>query len=110
MAQWQKKCVNGNNPEILSNMQKTNPKSYKRDQEEGLKSYADMTMYTIDPARLVPIRCHHKLPAAIVTSLTLATSDESFSLQWLKCMQLAHARTTMSSLGPRPSASASLVF
>ena len=40
--------------------------------EEGLKSYADMTIYAIGPAGLVPTMCHHKLPAAIVTSLTLS--------------------------------------
>ena len=33
--------------------------------KEGLKSYADMTIYAIDPARLVPAMCHHKLPTAI---------------------------------------------
>jgi len=34
-------------------MQKTNPKSYKQDQKEGLKGYADMTIYALDLARLV---------------------------------------------------------
>jgi len=39
--------------------------------KEGLKVYADMTIYAIDPARLVPKMCHHNLPTTIVTSLTL---------------------------------------
>jgi len=40
--------------------------------EEGLKSYADMTIYATHPARLVPTMCHHQLPTAIVMSLTLS--------------------------------------
>jgi len=37
--------------------------------KEGQKIYADMIIYAIDPARLVPTMCHYKLPTAIVTSL-----------------------------------------
>ena len=44
----------------------TNPKSYKQDQ------YTDLTIYAIDPARLVPKMCHHKLPTTVVTLLTLS--------------------------------------
>jgi len=29
--------------------------------KEGLKSYADMTIYAVDLSRLVPKMCHHKL-------------------------------------------------
>jgi len=73
-------------------MQKTNPTTNET-RKEGLKSYADMTIYE---ARLVPKICHHKLPTTIVTSLTLR--DISLSLQWLKCMQLAHACPIKSSI------------
>jgi len=71
MAQWHvwKKCVNRE-----QHVQKTEPNETRK---EGLKSYADMTIYAM---------CHHKL----------TTFDTSFSLWWLNYMQLAHARPTMS--------------
>jgi len=59
-----------------------------------LKNYADMIVYAVGPARLVPAMCHRKLPTTIVTSQ--ATFDTSFSLWWLRYMQLAHACPTMS--------------
>ena len=40
--------------------------------KKALRSYADMTIYAIGPARLVPKMCHHKLPTTIVTSLALS--------------------------------------
>jgi len=63
-----------NNPEKVSNMQKTNPKSYKQRQgrKRCVRSYADMTIYAIGPATLMPKMCHHKLPTIIVTSLALS--------------------------------------
>jgi len=53
-------------------MQKTNPKSYKQDQEGRVEHYADMKIYTVDQARLVPKMCPHKLPTTLVKSLTLS--------------------------------------
>ena len=63
----------GNEPAKVSNVQKTEPKSNKRDQEV-LKNYAagDMAIYAIDPAKLVPTMCHCKLPTTIFTLLTLS--------------------------------------
>ena len=60
MVWWQKKFINGNDPEKLSKMRKTNPKSNKWDQEGRAEIYADITIYATDPARLVPKMCHHK--------------------------------------------------
>ena len=58
-----------------------------------LNSYADMIIYTIGPATLVPTMCHCKLPKAIVTSLTLSNFDSSFSLAKMHaaCSHLAHS-------------------
>ena len=72
MVRWQKKFVNGNDPEKLSKMQKTNPKNCKWDQEGRAEIYADITIYATDPARLVSKICHHKLHTTIATSLTLS--------------------------------------
>jgi len=78
----------GSDTEKVSNVQRP----IKETRKEGLKSYADMTIY---PARLVPY---------IVTSLPppqtsynyhhLVTFDTSFSFRWLKCMQLVHVHPT----------------
>jgi len=56
----------GNDPEKVLNVQKTNPKSDKGDQEMS----GPHTM--LDPARPVPTMCHHKLRTAIVISLALS--------------------------------------
>jgi len=52
----------------------------------------------LDPARLVPTMCHHKLPTTMYCDLTNTQQlfDIPFSLQGLKCMQLAHAHPTIS--------------
>jgi len=42
----------GNNPGEVLNVQKTNQTATNK--SERLKSYADMTIYATDPARLVP--------------------------------------------------------
>jgi len=47
-------------------------KSTKWDQEGSAEIYADMIIYTIGPATLVPTMRHHKLTTTIVTSLTLS--------------------------------------
>jgi len=59
----------GNDPEKVSNVQKTNQRATNKNRKEGLRSYADMTIYPLDPARLV---CCHKLPTTVVTSRTLS--------------------------------------
>jgi len=51
MIQWQKKSINGNNPEKVSSMQKTKPQATNKRAD---KLYADMTIYAIGPATLVP--------------------------------------------------------
>jgi len=38
-----------------------------------LKSYADLIIYAIGPARLVPTMRHRKCPTTVVTSLTLSS-------------------------------------
>ena len=84
VVRWQKRCING--PEKISNMQRTNPKNYKRDQEGGAESYADMTIYAIDPAGTVSTMCSHKLPTTIVTFLILSNLWYLIASLWLKCM------------------------
>ena len=59
----------GDDPEKVSNMQRTEPNSYKQDQR-GRTENADMTIYAIGPARLAPTMCHHQLPTTIDTSAT----------------------------------------
>ena len=62
MAQPQKFGLTGNDPEEASNVQKTKPKSKKQVQEgkaESYYNYADMTIYAIEPDRVVPQICHH---------------------------------------------------
>ena len=55
-----------NNGEKISNVQKTKPKCNKWDQKGRARSYADMTIYAIDPAGTVSTMCPHKRPTTIV--------------------------------------------
>ena len=41
----------GNDPEKISNTQKTNQRATNETRKEVLKSYADITIYTIGPTR-----------------------------------------------------------
>jgi len=69
MVRWQK-CVN-TNLESIKHTERQSQRVTNKIRKEGLKIYADMTIYAIDPARLVPKMCHHNLPTIILTSLTL---------------------------------------
>jgi len=60
-------ALTGNDPEKVSNVQKTNQRATKETRKEGQKIYADMIICAIGPARPVPTMCH---PTTIVTSLT----------------------------------------
>ena len=79
---------------------KTKPKSTNETRKEGLKKYADMTIYALDPARLVPTMCHHKLPTTIVTSLILSNYLIPHSLSVAKmhaaCSRLPHNQGVVS--------------
>ena len=69
MARWQKKCINRERPWEGIKHTEDKPKELQTRpcRKEGLKSSADMTIYAIDPARLVPTMCHYKLPTTIAT-------------------------------------------
>ena len=73
MAQCQKVCVNREQPwEGIKHAEDKNKEQQLRDtRKEVLKRYADMTIFAIGPARLVPTMCHHKLPTTIVILPTL---------------------------------------
>ena len=71
MAHGAMAALTENDPEKISNMQKTNQRTANETRKKGLKRYAAMTIFTIEPARLMPKMGHHKLPTTIVTSLTL---------------------------------------
>jgi len=85
------KCINRNDSEKVSNMQKTNPKNCNRDQE-GLKKYTDMA---IDPGAK-NVLSQPSYPIVTLLTVHSATPDISFSLQRLKCKQFAHTRPTIS--------------
>ena len=87
--------LTGNNPEKVSNVQMTKPKSNNLDQ---LKFYADMAICAIFPARLQPAL--HLPPLQVHGHL--ANTEQLLiphsSLGWLKYMHLAHACPTISSI------------
>ena len=64
--------LTGNDPAKVLNMLKQNQRAASETRKEVLKIYADMLIYALGPAKLVPTMCHHKLTTAIVTSLTLS--------------------------------------
>ena len=67
MVRWQKKCINRERLTLIryQNMQKTSNTIRK----EGLRNYADVTIYTVCKTRMVLTTCHHKHPTTIVISL-----------------------------------------
>ena len=75
-----------NNREKVSNVQKTKPKCNKWDQKGRARSYADMTIYAIDPAGTVSTMCPHKRPTTIVIFLILSNLWYLIASLWLKCM------------------------
>ena len=85
-----RKALTGNDPEKVSNGQRTN----QREMWPGRKcweGYTDRTICTLGPATLVPTMCHRKLLQLLPPRWHSATLDTSFSLWWLKYMQLAHS-------------------
>ena len=91
MVWWQKKCVNGEQP--WERIKHANQRAANWTRKKGLKIYADKANCAIDPARLVPTICHHKLPTTVTTSLTLSNSHSPLCLKY---MQVDHAHPTMS--------------
>ena len=85
-----KKCVNGE--WHWEDIKRAEDQS-KETRKDRLKSYGDMTIY---PARLVPCIMNSLPPPQTPYNYHhLVTFDTSFSLPWLKCMQLVHAHPTM---------------
>ena len=89
-----RKALTGNDPEKVSNGQRTN----QREMWPGRKcweGYTDRTICTLGPATLVPTMFHCKLLHVQLLSphWHLTTLDTSFSLWWLKYMQLAHSHS-----------------
>ena len=64
-------ALSGNNPEKVSNMQKTNKRATNETSKE-LKGHAGMIICPTDPTGLLPTMYHHRLPTAIVTLLRLS--------------------------------------
>jgi len=85
--------LTGNDPEKVSNVQKTKPKGNKWDQEGSAEKLCWHDNLHYRPRyRLVPTMCHRKLPTTIVTSLTLSKFRYLILSSVVKIMQLAHAR------------------
>jgi len=74
-------ALTGNDSEKISNVQNTNQCTITETRKEGLKSYVDLTIYTIDPAMLVPTVCHHNCLQLSRPHEHSALCDPSFSLQ-----------------------------
>jgi len=54
-------CYWGTTPRRYQTCRRQTLRSTNETRKEGLKCYADMTIYTTNPAKLVPKICHHKL-------------------------------------------------